>query len=310
MTSDGTNAYSWDAENRLLKITYPSTATSQFSYDALGGLVKIVESTGSTKQFVRTSDEMLEERDAASAVQARFFAWGQTRGATNCYYTADHLGSIRDVTTSAGTEQYSYDPYGNATATGSGTQSDFQFCGYYFHAPSGLNLTLNRAYSPTLGRFINRDPIEEEGGVNLYAYVDNEPIGTSDPLGLQGVVTINSQYSEGNLGHTWDTFTPDKTGITEINETWRGQSGAGEHEIPGQILDRSPVASKAVHIDARGEARYRMTVIEYNGKGKNAWKLWHPCTGFACKAFNNAVPKPQRIKPALTPEGVCKNINK
>ncbi len=175
MTSDGTNTYSWDAENRLIKITYPSTATSQFTFDALGGLVEIVESTGTTKQFVRTSGTMLEERDASNAVQARFFDWGQTRAAATAFYTKDHVRSIRDVTSSGGTEQYAYDPYGNATPSGSGTQSDFQYAGYYFHAPSGLNLTLNRPYSPTLGRFINRDPIEEQGGVNLYGYVDNDP---------------------------------------------------------------------------------------------------------------------------------------
>src|SRR5262249_8019518 len=62
--------------------------------------------------------------------------------------------------------------------------SDFQFAGYYFHAPSTLNLTLNRAYSSTFGRRLSRDPIEEDGGLNLYAYVEDDPVDFTDPTGL------------------------------------------------------------------------------------------------------------------------------
>jgi len=41
-----------------------------------------------------------------------------------------------------------------------------------------------RYYSPQLGRFINRDPIEEEGGLNVYGFVGNNPILRYDTLGL------------------------------------------------------------------------------------------------------------------------------
>ena len=40
-----------------------------------------------------------------------------------------------------------------------------------------------RSYSPVLGRWLNRDPIEEEGGVNLYGFVDNGPVFTADSIG-------------------------------------------------------------------------------------------------------------------------------
>jgi len=40
------------------------------------------------------------------------------------------------------------------------------------------------AYNPTLGRWINRDPIEQAGGVNLYSYVGNNPVNWMDPEGL------------------------------------------------------------------------------------------------------------------------------
>jgi uncharacterized protein RhaS with RHS repeats len=47
-----------------------------------------------------------------------------------------------------------------------------------------LHLTLFRAYDAAAGRWLNRDPIEEKGGMNLYAYASNDPIGGFDPLGL------------------------------------------------------------------------------------------------------------------------------
>jgi RHS repeat-associated protein len=113
---------------------------------------------------------------------------GEKIGASNYFYTKDHLGSIREVTDSAGARQahYDYDSYGVASTTLATVPSDFQYAGYYTHARSGLNLTLNRAYKADLGRWINRDPIEEAGGINLYAYVENSPINFPDPSGLGG----------------------------------------------------------------------------------------------------------------------------
>jgi RHS repeat-associated protein len=63
-------------------------------------------------------------------------------------------------------------------------EADFGFTGHYYHAPSGLHLALFRAYDADTGRWLNRDPLGEDGGINLYGYVGNSPINYSDALGL------------------------------------------------------------------------------------------------------------------------------
>jgi RHS repeat-associated protein len=63
------------------------------------------------------------------------------------------------------------------------TTPDFQFGDYYFHARSGLHLTLTRPYSGSQGRFLNRDSAGEAGGVNLFRYVENHPVSGVDPSG-------------------------------------------------------------------------------------------------------------------------------
>jgi len=64
--------------------------------------------------------------------------------------------------------------------------TDFLYTGHYWHGQSGLFLTLYRAYDPETGRWISRDPLGEDGGMNLYAYVSNGPIVYIDRFGLFG----------------------------------------------------------------------------------------------------------------------------
>jgi RHS repeat-associated protein len=204
MTSDGTNSYAWDAENRLIKETYPGTNNyTTYTYDGLGHRAKIVETVAgtvtSTKQFVYCGDTTCEARDASSVITAKYYPLGQTISATNYFYTLDHLGSVRELTNTAGAvlAQYAYNSYGQATKLQGSLDSDFQYAGYYYHAPSGMNLTLNRAYNASFGRWINRDPIGEAGGVNLFAYLDNNPISGTDPLGF-GPCPLKAQ--KGKMG--------------------------------------------------------------------------------------------------------------
>ena len=58
------------------------------------------------------------------------------------------------------------------------------YCGYRSDPESQLYYVRNRTYNPVLGRWIQRDPIGYQGGINLYGYVESSPIGSVDALGL------------------------------------------------------------------------------------------------------------------------------
>ena len=113
---------------------------------------------------------------------------------------ADERGSIVAIANDSGvmTSINRYDEYGIPGGT---NQGRFQYTGQAWLPELGMYYYKARMYSPTLGRFMQTDPIGPAGGINLYAYVGNDPINATDPLGLviddQGptvVITANYRY--------------------------------------------------------------------------------------------------------------------
>jgi RHS repeat-associated protein len=88
--------------------------------------------------------------------------------------------------------RYDYDPYGRPTTVKT-IVPDFNFTGLYRHSKSNLDFAVYRAYDPDLGRWLNRDPIGENGGINLYRYVGNGPTSAIDPLGHDVIVLLASK---------------------------------------------------------------------------------------------------------------------
>ena len=78
---------------------------------------------------------------------------------------------------------YSYAPFGGVTAPDNGVVQPFQWSSEHYDSEIDLVYYNFRHYSPSLGRFLSRDPIEEQGGLNLYAIVRNMILFESDVLG-------------------------------------------------------------------------------------------------------------------------------
>jgi len=215
MTSNGAGQhYQWDAANRLAQIWYGpigNSPSTTFTYNGLGQRVAIIENDASgntiTKQFVwcPADAQPSEERDGSNI--RRFYPQGEQINGANYFFTRDHLGSVREMMDSTGSAEglqvrYNYDLWGRETkmyGANDTLDADFDYAGYYQHQPSGLNLTMFRAYNPNLARWISRDPIAERGGINLYGYVFNNPISLIDPLGLS-TITVNGTPHQVNNG--------------------------------------------------------------------------------------------------------------
>ena len=121
----------------------------------------------------------------------------------------DANGNITDLvdTNGAVVAHYEYDPYGNTIAQSS-DQADanpFRFSSKYWDGETGFYDYGYRYYSPSMGRWINRDPIEEEGGGNLYAFINNTQINHTDPFGLVGTITVTTFDPYTNDSWFWHT---------------------------------------------------------------------------------------------------------
>jgi RHS repeat-associated protein len=127
-----------------------------------------------------------DNTQSGSPVSTQYFDQGVITGGTSYYYVRDQLGSVRQLISSGGSVAvaYDYDSYGNPTTLSGSAVSDIGYGGYFHHAVSGLDFTLYRAYDAAHARWLNRDPIGEGGGPNLYAYVNGNPLTDTDPLGL------------------------------------------------------------------------------------------------------------------------------
>ena len=192
LTFDGTFTYGYDAENRLISASGAGN-TASYSYDAQGRR-KSKTVNGTTTIFVQDPQgRALLDYDGTAGTVQNWYAFGSgpndvlnqvnVAGSTRATYIPDIQGSIiasLDAGSGALTKT-GYLPYGESGTT-TGT---FRYTGARIDAETnGLYEFRARIYSPMLGRFLQTDPIGTAGGINLYAYVGNDPLNFTDPLGL------------------------------------------------------------------------------------------------------------------------------
>jgi RHS repeat-associated protein len=218
LTNDGRWSYTWDAENRLVAMTN-NTAVGppqglKFEYDWGGRRIhKQVWSQGSAPtnnvKFVYDGWNLLGEINATNNAVIRLFMWGSDqsgmiqgaggvggllefvcKGAqtTNCFVAFDGNGNVAALTDAGSASilaQFEYGPFGEVIrATGPMAKvNPFRFSTKYQDDETDLLYYLFRYYSASTGRWLGRDPIAENGGLNLYGFVYNNPPNLVDKDG-------------------------------------------------------------------------------------------------------------------------------
>jgi RHS repeat-associated protein len=148
--------------------------------------------------FVRIGPYVIQEQNTSNVV-TRAYVWGLDVGggiggllelknqSGSCYsYLYDGKCNVSAVidSTQAVAATYTYDPYGKRMGITGTLDQPYQFSTKPYLPTLGVNYSGQRFYSPYLGRWINRDPIGEAGGMNMYAAMSNNPVNNVDPLGL------------------------------------------------------------------------------------------------------------------------------
>jgi RHS repeat-associated protein len=191
----------WNGENRLVLASNGATRVT-FAYDSMGRrFLKAVGAT--TNRYTYDGWAMIREADGS---RTNDYAYGldlsgspqgagtiggllmATLDGTNAFYCYDANGNVTELVDGGGNTvaAYRYDPFGN-TIGKSGTLADanpFRFSTKYLDGETDLYYYGLRFYSPKLGRWISRDLAQETGSENLYVLVNNDPLGSSDFLGL------------------------------------------------------------------------------------------------------------------------------
>ncbi len=174
-----TASYTYNAQHQRTRKV--ANSTTIYHYDLQGNLIQESDSTGAViRSYVWLNQTPIAQIDRNGTTE------------TLTYLHVDHLNTPRWGTNSTGVlvwqwagEAFGQDqPEEDPDQDGNLTTVNLRYPGQYYDAESGLHYNWNRYYDPRTGRYITSDPIGLRGGLNTYAYVDNNPLRFTDPLGL------------------------------------------------------------------------------------------------------------------------------
>ena len=198
-TSGDTFGYGYNGRNRLTIVQESSQTVASYTYNAAG---ERVAKTATAPQAVNLrfaydeGSQLLSEYGTTN----RDYIWMgdlpvaaidiQGTTAKVSYVYADGLSTPRTVTDDAGSIQWQWPYQGNAfgeqqPSSVAGYVFNLRFAGQYYDAESKFAYNINRYYEPSTSRYTQSDPIGLQGGIATYAYVGSQPLGATDPLGLQ-----------------------------------------------------------------------------------------------------------------------------
>ncbi|MDR1011428.1 MAG: hypothetical protein LBM04_09965, partial [Opitutaceae bacterium] len=180
--------YQYDAHNRLTGV---GGQANLYRYNPEGHRVE----AGGVAYVIDPNAGLSRTLMRVDGSTTTYYIWGangleyEITGASTKTYHPDHLGSTMLLTNDNGQptgDYYEYDSYGTPTYRTGTANTPFQWHGTLGVTTEANGLVHMRArfYHPRIMRFVNEDPIGFQGGMNLFAFVNGDPMSGVDPAGL------------------------------------------------------------------------------------------------------------------------------
>lgn len=221
LTTVGSNTYAFDGNGSETTGFLPSGTSLTLGYDNKNRTTSMTPSGGTAENEVYRGypqnelltwgantykDGVLGTYRSATTSASTYYVRDNrghilesTSSGTRYFYVTDYQGSVLQTVDINGTiaNTYAYDPYGNASKTGS-VADNWTYIGGWQDSDTNLYHLGARFYDPLVGRFTQQDPVQQ---VNRYAYAAGDPIVRMDPSGLLLDFSINLGPVE--FGFAW-----------------------------------------------------------------------------------------------------------
>jgi RHS repeat-associated protein len=215
-TSSSDYTFGYNNDGRLTSASLNSTSVGSYVYNGFEQRAAKTASGLTTNFVYDTAGHMIAEENGSTGAAIREYIWlddlpvamvDDTGSSPVIYYIhTDQLGTPQKISDGNANVVWDgvFDPFGNAVTVsganwGTGVWKSFtwepttpeptllRFPGQYADAETALNQNEFRDYDPTIGRYVESDPVGLAGGINTYSYAVNDPDSEVDPVGLQAL---------------------------------------------------------------------------------------------------------------------------
>ena len=250
--------YGYNNDNRMVQASLGGATQASYTLNYLGQrVIKSAVTSGTTHFHYDRAGHLIAESDGSGNVLREYVFLGDTpvafvtpTGGIDIIHT-DHLGTpqkMTDATQAVVWDGGASDPFMMSalpTTPGMG----LRLPGQYYDGETGLHYNYFRDYDPSLGRYIESDPIGLRGGINTYAYVGGNPVALNDPSGRNPALLGAIIGGGGDLlyqlyrnGGRMDCVNWGEVGGAALSGAVLGMGGAIIGEVVGELLAAEAVA--------------------------------------------------------------------